>query len=939
MQQFADGVSCRTSKGADSRESVPDPRLLVQRSLEVLHQPGTVFEIRVLGVPRGTAKPGTAAGWFNDPKAAADAISTFHSRKATGIYVTLNPVNPALLARTNNRIIESCSHASTDKDIDKRNWLLIDFDPERPDGISSSPEELDAALAIAQRCRDWLRDTYDWPDPIEACSGNGYHHVYRIDLPNDEPSRNLIQRVLQGMAETVRTWQLGQSIQIKVDPVVFNSARIVKLWGTMARKGCNIPDRPHRQSAIIRLPDDLQVISREKLEAIAALAPTTKPSSTMRSQPSKAVASQPDVLERAKKYVSKMPPAIAGQEGHKTTFRTACVLVKDFALTIEDALPILQDWNQTCEPPWSDAELMHKLESAGNAAGPNGKLLSNNRPSRTGTDPQSVQPGPIPKPDTPKAEFVPFPVDCLPEPVRTFVIEAAESMRCDSCFVALPLIAALGAAVGNSRRIRLKNHWTEPCVFWCVIVGQSGTMKSPALEIALSFIRKLQFAAFAEYERALEEHKQRALIYDANLDAWKKERKNNPHAVPPEEPNPPVCARFTCEDTTVEALAVLLESQPRGILMIRDELSGWLNSFDAYKSCKGSDVAHWLSMHRASQMNVDRKSGKRITIIPHAAVSMAGGIQPATMKSALSGRSVGNSDDPGTLKSREHFDNGLAARLLMAMPPRKPKQWTENDVSDETCERMQFLFDDLVSLGMGTDENGKPCPIDLKFDSKAHDLWTRFYNEHALEQVKLNDDVAAVWSKLEGYAARLALLMHLIRYAANDPKLVDSDKIDEQSLTAAIELSRWFGEETSRIYVEIGGRTESLEEQERRKLLRIIRNHPGGITARELMRHCQRLRKDVQLAEEALEELVEKGLGIMQIRPTTVQGGRPTKEFILFDPSRNTESTEPNQVTECPDHSDVDDEVSVPSPTAEDSSSNTNPFDEPVIDIRNLDLS
>ena len=58
--------------------------------------------------------------------------------------------------------------------------------------------------------------------------------------------------------------------------------------------------------------------------------------------------------------------------------------------------------------------------------------------------------------------------------------------------------------------------------------------------------------------------------------------------------------RYLVSDCTVEALAVLLEQHPRGLLVARDELSGWVNSFDAYKSCRGADVAHWLSMHRAA---------------------------------------------------------------------------------------------------------------------------------------------------------------------------------------------------------------------------------------------------------------------------------------------------------------------------------------------------
>ena len=79
--------------------------------------------------------------------------------------------------------------------------------------------------------------------------------------------------------------------------------------------------------------------------------------------------------------------------------------------------------------------------------------------------------------------FRPFPVDVLPEPVRTAIKVDAKAIGCDPSFVALPMLAALAAAIGNTRRIALKPGWTEPSVVWVAIVGDSGTLKSAALDI------------------------------------------------------------------------------------------------------------------------------------------------------------------------------------------------------------------------------------------------------------------------------------------------------------------------------------------------------------------------------------------------------------------------------------------------------------------------
>lgn len=916
------------SNSTDIGTPEQSPLSTIQRAIQVLQVLAQVFEIRVLGIPRGRGKPATAAGWFNNVQAACKAVQTYVLQRATGIYITLNPVDPALLARTDNQIREFCEQTTADKDIVRRVWLFLDFDPERPDGISSSEEELDVALKVANGCRDWLQGRFNWPAPVEAMSGNGIHHVYRIDLPNDEAAKLLVQRVLQAIAAVVHESQTGQTIQIKVDPVVFNAARIIKLWGTVARKGADTADRPHRQSDILNIPEQIEIVTVEQLQHVADLVPSSKPTADSAPCRPSGTSMRQDVLVRARKYVAKPPPAIAGQSGHNAAFRIACILMKDFALAIDDALPIYREWNESCQPPWSEKEMLHKLEDAAKQSGPVGRLLQDSRPpqpNRTANRREPDSQGSTSEVKGTEIEFVPFPIDSLPEPVRTFVIETAESMRCDPCFIAIPLIAALAAAIGNSRRVRLKNRWTEPCVFWLVVIAESGTMKSPGLEAALSFLRKLQSKAYVDYEQSMEQYHRDLLKFEADLATYKKPSADR-SGEPPEPPPKPVCLRFICEDSTVEALAAVLEEQPRGIVMIRDELSGWLNSFDAYKSCKGSDVAHWLSMHRAGPMTVDRKSGKRITHIPHAGVSIAGGIQPTTMATALAGRYRPNQDDTEVqlVQPREHFDNGLAARLLLAMPPRMPKSWTDRDVSPEICERMQFLFADLVAFEMGTDENGKPRPIDLQFTEKARRLWVKFYNEHALEQVQLNGDMAAAWSKLEGYAARFALLIHLVRYAANDPTLIQNDLIDEDSLAAAIDISRWFGDEASRIYATIGARTETYEQRERRLLIRTIKSVGGGITPRELMRRSRRYRNSVADAEAALEVLVTADLGFWRDRATTGKGGRPTKEFVL------------RELDQVPTG---DQGVPSPSPAADESFPNPIENDDPDLELSGLDLS
>jgi hypothetical protein len=72
----------------------------------------------------------------------------------------------------------------------------------------------------------------------------------------------------------------------------------------------------------------------------------------------------PEVVERARKYLSEIEGAVSGQHGHDKTFRAACKIVRGFALPLSQALPLLREWNLKCKPPWSEKDLVHKINDA-----------------------------------------------------------------------------------------------------------------------------------------------------------------------------------------------------------------------------------------------------------------------------------------------------------------------------------------------------------------------------------------------------------------------------------------------------------------------------------------------------------------------------------------------------------------------------------------------
>ena len=217
---------------------------------------GAVAELRALGTTQRTV-----SGYFTNLNAMARAATAL-SGNAEGVYFTLNPVNPALLARANNRVKPYAKHTTSDADILRRRWLPLDFDAKRPAGVSSTGQEHRLALERAVTCREWLA-RMGWPDPIMADSGNGGHLIYGIDLPNDAASSNLIKRALEAIA-----LRFSDNL-VEVDLKTCNAARIWKVYGTLAAKGDNTDERPHRLAQILSHPATLQIVTQQQLSALA----------------------------------------------------------------------------------------------------------------------------------------------------------------------------------------------------------------------------------------------------------------------------------------------------------------------------------------------------------------------------------------------------------------------------------------------------------------------------------------------------------------------------------------------------------------------------------------------------------------------------------------------------------------------------------------------
>jgi hypothetical protein len=570
--------------------------------------------------------------------------------------------------------------------------------------------------------------------------------------------------------------------------------------------------------------------------------------------------SEPERVSRARAYVAKRAAAISGQGGHRALWAVALDLVKGFDLSDDQARPILEGYNLRCEPPWSDKELAHKLRSARASRLPAGYLLErrngqNTAPAKVGKVGQKKRIRPLPP-------YVPFPVEQLPPVAREYAIAAAEAIGCDVALVAVPMLSVLAGAIGNSRAVILKKGWVDAAVVWSVTIAESGGHKSPALDAAVNPFVELQMVRLDAYDAAV-------VRYNNDRMAWaarpKDERGDGPKA--PEKP-----PRLVTKDTTIETVGELLRDAPRGLLVARDELDGWFQSFTRYKGRSGgSDRASWLELQRAGALIVDRITRERGSLcVRRACASVTGTIQPNTLARAL---------------DQDALEAGLGARFLMTMPKQGRRVWSARELPDDVAGQYHALLENLLALQLRNVTRRDPFLVGMS--SIAKDCWIRFFNEWGGVQHASEGEQRAAFAKLEGYAPRLALIHHVVSevVAGSDGRAA----LMQPSMDAGIALVKWFAGEAARVYAMLH---EDDDSRRTRKLFEWIACHgdpipdrPGvrGVTVKSLQRSNARRWPTSDTAEAELGDLVAAGLGEWVEDAARPGGGRRKRWFVPAD--------------------------------------------------------
>ena len=225
-------------------------KAMMAKTIETLYRPGDVFECRILGVDSGYGKKNYCGFFLYDGTNALQIVEEILKiPPGMGIYLTLNPVYSSLLACSNNRMkIAGTGDSTGDKDVLKRRFFLVDIDPIRKSGTSATNAQTELAKKQAEYIFRYLK-SLGWPDPIICFSGNGFHLLYMVDLPTQD--NGLLKNCLEKLA------LMFDTDTVTIDTTVANASRITRFYGSVARKGDEVPAMNifHRTSEIIYLPN------------------------------------------------------------------------------------------------------------------------------------------------------------------------------------------------------------------------------------------------------------------------------------------------------------------------------------------------------------------------------------------------------------------------------------------------------------------------------------------------------------------------------------------------------------------------------------------------------------------------------------------------------------------------------------------------------------
>lgn len=378
-----------------------------------------------------------------------------------------------------------------------------------------------------------------------------------------------------------------------------------------------------------------------------------------------------------------------------------------------------------------------------------------------------------------------FPIEVFPPVMSDYLNEVAESLGTPVDFPALSAMTVAASEIGNSRSLYIKDGYYESCRMYSLLVGDVGSSKSQALSIPAKPLRDRHHQWVHDYREQLEDY--RIQLEEWELAKKKAIKKGNVYSIKP--PDKPTLRQNHVDNYTIESLGSSMNENPRGMIVIKDEATGWLAQMNAYRGGRGDDRQFYLSCFTGQHTKVSRKNapdGLPI-VLENPFLNILCTVQPALLYTFC---------DQGA-----SFD-GLIERFLFAYPDETLMPFfSEAGISNSVHQRWTSLCDKLTLLE-GTKENSGSVPVICQFTPNGKACWFDSINNKLIKETHDFDfpnGLKPYWAKLRMYYARFALLLTLIHNAAKDSPEYQP-YVNEKITDHAWLLIRYFQSTYRRVY-------------------------------------------------------------------------------------------------------------------------------------------
>jgi hypothetical protein len=447
---------------------------------------------------------------------------------------------------------------------------------------------------------------------------------------------------------------------------------------------------------------------------------------------------------------------------------------------IEAAL--LEENRCRCDPPLTDTEVRSIAAS-----------ISSYEPGRKNGEQRPVDVEDWPKPEPIQSELPPvvaFSEELLPDSFRRLVADVAERMQVPMDYPAVVMVLCLAGAVNRRATIQPKANdtgWVVVPNLWGGIIAPPGFMKSPVIQAATRPLNQIQTEWRKEHEEALKDYAREKEEYELLHTVWKEQFKANAKkgaaapVRPEDEPEPPTSLRLIVNDATFEALHQTMNENPAGILVIRDELTGWWSQLD--RAGREGERAFCLQAWNGDTGHTIDRIERGTIHVEACCMSMLGGIQPGRLRSYL----------VDALKDGPSND-GLIQRFQLLVWPDTEPDWSYVDRAPDSVSEQQAarVFRKLVELDAGN-------PAGFRFAADAQELFMVWLAE--LEaKIRPNELHPALISHLAKYRSlmpSLALLFELADWAAGTGS---ADTVSLQHTKQAVAWCKYLESHARRVY-------------------------------------------------------------------------------------------------------------------------------------------